>query len=138
MLWGMNGHHLKAATRLRSGLGVVLILLGLVGAPLCHCADENEAVAAEATPADVHAGAAGIQAVGRECPCDERDCPELTATEPSSGAQTILGSAPSFGPVAVVPSLMIRVPDPAFLSAPGHDRDIGPPIPGDRFRILRL
>jgi len=129
----------KAATRLRSGFGVVLILLGLVGAPLCpcHCADEDEAVASEAIPADVHAAAAAIHDVGRECPCEERDCPEVAATEPSSGAQTI-GSAPPLGQFAVIPSLMIRVPNPAFFSTPGHDRDIGPPIPGARFQILRL
>ena len=123
-----------------SGLGVLLILLGLLGAPLCpcHCADNDEAVAAEATPADVHVETFGVRDAGRECPCDERDCPELTATEPSSGLQTVLGSAPLLAPVAELASLTVRVPNPAFLPTPGHDRDNGRPIPGDRFQILRL
>ena len=123
----------------RACFGVVLTLLCVLRADLCpcDCPDDGEAFAAVSNGAHTLTGDPAGHDSGRNCPCDENQCPDLDATVPSRPLPATLtaASTPAF---AALVACALPFAGPPGSRVPGLARDIGPPAGSPRFEILRL
>jgi len=124
----------------RACFGVVLTLLCVLRADLCPCPcpDDGEAFAAVSNDAQTLAGVSAGHDSGRDCPCDENECPDLDATVPSPPPPATLTAASTPAFAAALVACELPFSDLPGSPAPGFARDIGPPAGPLRFEILRL
>jgi hypothetical protein len=139
--WSLRDLQHGAVRARLSTLATFALLVGALSAPLCPCVCLADAVAEPAESSCHHHDAGDTDdPPAPNHDCEHPACAVLSATLPAAQYSPALDSnnAPGSLSFAIAPSRVAAASDLSFRTAPGPERDLGPPIPAPRFSILRL